>query len=219
MMQSKEPRQSHPETVAGIRLCLLLAVAIALLCLLTSLTGCNGSARSAKPELHPFTANPPTYTSTEDAVAALNQLCYQQPEVMASTISAFPNALKIAGITTTDPILIDELLSSTTDAAMTQIMLAMGWSSVLKTADYTIDTWSGRADVLYMYQIDPDAEPTPANFALAWDTAELKDEAVLGIHWRSSDGSEEYFGYYLISGGFQRLIPKFDVPATDSPST
>ncbi len=181
----------------------LLLASIILFGLVNALSGCG--ARADTPELHPFTKAKLSYDSADEAADELYGLCLRQPEVLASTVSAFSAMLDAAEVNTHDPVELDDSFDQE-GGGETQMVLATVLAGVLSTAEYQLDTWSGEAEVLYMVERVADPKQ-PQDFGLAWGDATLKDEQILVISWGPYNNGQRDFGYFLVSGGFQRILP------------
>lgn len=143
------------------------------------------------------------------AIDSLYQICFNQPETLASTMSCFPSLLRACGVETDDPLEIDELLSTGENGGKLQEALLSQLQNLLNDPEtqFQLSIWSGRAELLGMETIDPSQPLSPANVRLIWYEEEVIGAQILGIaHPIGQDGGKEY-GFFYLPGGFQRLVP------------
>ncbi len=141
------------------------------------------------------------------AIHSLYEICYDQPETLASTVSAFPSLLAQCGVTTHDPVEIDYMLEAEYGAALQQ--------KLLETLDEFLD--DPRLDVgfstmkedvwmLYMYTRDPKQSSSPTNIGLFWAPVPADSSPQLVITYHGENGDE--VGRFDLQTKFQRNVPR-----------
>lgn len=168
--------------------------------------GC-GSADSGMPKLSK-SSEVKQSDKLWQAINALYESCYNQPEVMVATLSAFPSLAEECGFTSSDPLEMDEELNSPEGGEIQQRSRKI-LADFLEdpSTEYGFAKWTGKADMLGMDMKDPQGGLTPQNMILLWTTLDAKDANVLILSHQASDNSREV-GYFYIEGGFQRFIPR-----------
>lgn len=176
-----------------ILICMFLAVA---------LVGCKHSAAQE----YVFTPSPES--GNIDAVKKeLLNTCCEMPEVLASTMSAFPEYIKTGGFYNADPLALDKacsgengyecrerleyLLHHVLDDDQTELVFGYG---------------SGDVKMTQMRKLDASGPDSPDNFELFWEDRRLKDAKQLRITHFNLDGEAEVC-YLDLSEGFTRCVP------------
>lgn len=145
-----------------------------------------------------------------EAANALYQECYEQPEVLASTLSAFPTAVHECGLTSANPAAIDNAMDTPNGGDLQkQLLDKLGDLLERPNTQYRLTKWSGTANMLFMMPRDSDAALTPMNMMLYWDRVQYQDHSLLAVAVQYDDDTVEY-GYFDLNGGFQRFVPILD---------
>ncbi len=152
-------------------------------------------------------AEPKDYS---EAANTLYEQCYNQPEVLASTLSAFPTAVHECGLASANPAAIDNAMDTPSGGALQQQLLdKLGDLLERPSTQYRFAEWSGAANMLCMNQRDENGPLTPENMMLFWDRAYLQDHSLLAVAVQYDDDTVE-IGYFDLDGGFQRFVPIMD---------
>lgn len=193
----------------------MVCIALATICVL-GVSSLLGGCKAKEPPMHPFVIEPlEEFDTVEDAVHELICVCTAQTEVLASTMSAFPVYFGESEIfASSEPDYLDDRMDDE-DGFSVYFALSMCLIDVLEKAECGLGTWSGEAQVLFMTERVKDPS-TPKDFGLAWDTVMLEDEQVLVIA-QEVNGQKNY-AYFLVSGGFQRMIPVSGAPEISNES-
>lgn len=149
--------------------------------------------------------------SSYSAVASeLYDMCYRQPETLASTVSAFPSALRAVGIDDTSAINLDDSMDLE-GGGKRQAALLDALKSVLEDPEtqYSFVLWSGKCQMLHMGVRDENAPVAPDNLYLLWRETDLQDAKILIIDTSNSDGGKD-IGLFFLEGGFLRFTPIVD---------
>ena len=196
--------------------------------------GEDAAQEAESSRLYPFMEDAPSsYADALEATDALAKLCMERPEVLASTMSAFPNAVQeLYSDSYSDPVYLNSLMRDG-DACLDAYLLldAALHGNILRNALVNLTTWSGKADVLYLTDASDDSEETSSDttfwevthedggensttaimimsndYDLTWVTEELENAPILIILKIHDDGTHD-IGRFLLSGGFQRIVP------------
>ncbi len=204
------------------KICICLLVTI-LLCLV-ALVGCEDPVASKEEswkqplslEPLPLNADSGKFEEEGDLQGALEELykmCSNQPETLASTVSAFPSIMEAAGFsgeTTAEAAQeIDDFLSNDEHGGATQDALLKMLGEVLESP-YTESRFTertGKVDMLYMYQVDEEQPVTPANMRLVCLGAEPWG-AYPCLEITVRQNGNENTGIFYLPGGFQRIISR-----------
>lgn len=190
-------------------LTVVILLALAGIILLGLKTIFSSEVSEHDPDLIPFATNQNYETfSTAEVQQALLEICTNQPEVLASTISAFPSVItEVAGISETDPIALDDLMDGE-DGADVQLSLLRALRLLLENpgVSYQYGNYTGTGDLLCLRARDPNADPSPSNLELVWTQFEMKNTKILTITANYDDRIKET-GYFYLAGGFQRFKP------------
>lgn len=194
-----------------MKLSRLLSVLIALL-LTLCLTACQQPSAESSPSSMPFGEDSSALAEKDDFNAAANALyrvCHDQPEALASTMSAFPRHLQAAGIETTDPIELDNLMDGENGEEVQQALLEQ-LKLLLESDDAQLafSDWDGPVQMLGMRVRDGDQPITPPNVELFWYDVDLSEDDCVFAVSVGSDPADKEFGYFYLTGGFQRFVPK-----------
>lgn len=203
------------------KVCIFLTVVV--LCF-TVLAGCGETTAADKEswrqplslEPLPLNADSGKFKEEGDLQGALQELykmCANQPETLASTVSAFPTITMAAGFsgdTTAEAAQeIDDFLSEDEHGGATQDILLQGLKEVVESpyTEVHFTERAGKVDMLYMYQVDEEQPVTPANMRLVCLGSEpLGFYPCLEITVRQN--GDEHTGIFYLPGGFQRIIPR-----------
>lgn len=199
-LKKSKDQTSFSYKVIAAMVCISLA-AICVLGISSLLSGC----KAKEFPMRPFVAEP--LGEFDDAEEASHELLYlgvTQPEILASAMSAFSTYFGHSEIfANSDPEYLDDRMDDG-DGANVHFALSMCLADVLSRAECTLGTWSGEAKVLFMTQrVENPSEPK--DYGLAWDTVTLENEQILSV--AIEENGQKMFGYYLVSGGFQRMVP------------
>lgn len=171
----------------------------------------------ASPDIYPPFGEDKSETmdSPNDAANALYRLCYEQPEVLASTMSAFPSVTGLEGLSVDHPIELDQAIEAA-DGKIVQETLLAKLKALLEadTTQVVFGYWSGPTKMIYMVKRDENAEASPANMTLQWEDVMLEDEPIFGIAVPRETGDKD-FGFFAMKYGFQRVIPIIEYPKPD----
>ena len=204
LKKSKDQTSFSYKMIAGM-VCIALA-AICVLGIASLLGGCKAKALP----MYPFVTEPlEKFDTVEEAVDTLIYTCTVQVEALASTMSAFPTYFGESEIfASSEPDYLDDRMDDE-DGFSVYFALSMCLLDVLDEAECMLGTWSGEAQVLFMTERvkNPSGKQ---DYGLAWDTVMLEDEQVLVI--AQEVGGQKNFAYFLVSGGFQRIIPVSGAP-------
>lgn len=143
-----------------------------------------------------------------EAANELYRVCFQQPEVLAATMSAFPQHLRTIGIEDADPAHLDDLIDSENGGEIQRVLLDL-LKELLEdpNTQFAFAEWSGQVDMIYMDQRDPDAPDSSSNYYLYWETTKLNNAKIFGMEIGNTPEQRE-FAYFYLDGGFQRFVPK-----------
>lgn len=198
---------------AGSKLAVLVLVLVAL----CALCAC-GQQKEESPwehgfELHPeqFGVSRESYAEDDDLQGCLQDLykiCANQPETLASTMSAFPDILERVGLRADTPAQeIDDYMSEDEYGGVLQTQLLGELRKLVNDSrtDARFTERSGKANMYYMYTVDNEQASSPANIRLILiPTTVMEDSYVcLEITPRNSDDT----GIFYLAGGFQRIVP------------
>lgn len=201
------------------KVCIFL-IALVVLCF-TALAGCGEITAADKEswrqplslEPLPLNADSGKFKEEGDLQGALQELykmCSNQPETLASTVSAFPSIMEAAGFSGESTAQeIDDYLSNDEHGGYAQEVLLAELKKVVESP-YTESRFTeraGKVDMLYMYQVDEEQPVTPANMRLVCLGSEpLGFYPCLEITVRQN--GNENTGIFYLPGGFQRIIPR-----------
>lgn len=201
------------------KICICLLAAI-LLCIV-ALVGCEDPVASKEESwkqplsLEPLPLNADSGKFKEDgdlqgALQELCKMCRNQPETLASTVSAFPSIMEAAGFSGESTAQeIDDYLSNDEHGGYAQEALLAELEKVVESP-YTESRFTertGKVDMFYMYQVDEEQPVTPANMRLVclgaepWGTYPCLEITV-------RQNGNENTGIFYLPGGFQRIIPR-----------
>lgn len=171
------------------------------------LSGCNAkdiqdvsSSDAAQSE-----TEPEVFRYGDKALDTLYQFSTDKPEVLASTVSAFPSILEKCHINTDDPIEIFDLLCFDEHGREYQVALLEELDAMFLSSDFSFEyhEWSCQATYLTRRILDPDAKMTPANIKLVWNDGYFQDRWVITLTNKTNDDTEEV-GYFDMDNGFAR---------------
>lgn len=147
-----------------------------------------------------------TRESYADGLSALYESCFNMPEVLASTMSAFPTAAHECGVESANPAAIDNSLDGDMQTALLDKL-----SELIENpkTEFRYAKWSGKANMLFMMPRDGTDETNPDTMMLFWDAVTVSDHSLLAIAVTYENGDTEY-GYFDLNGGFQRFVPISD---------
>ncbi len=141
------------------------------------------------------------------AVHAFYEICCNQPETLASAVSAFPSLLAQCEVATSDPTEIDYMLDSESGAALQRALLE-ALDALLDDPRTNVafealneDTW-----MLYMYTRDPKQPSSPPNIGLVWVPLPADSSPQLLITYHGAGGDE--VGRFDMQLGFPRNVAR-----------
>lgn len=140
-----------------------------------------------------------------EAIKVFYELCCDQPEVLASTVSCFPHILDACGITTRDPLEIDRILSWDPNQGEYQRALLTELDAMLRSDKRGLGymRWNCRALYLGMRKLDEEAPSTPQNIELYWRETEFEDRPMMILGYETDDDGWEII-FLDMKSGFAR---------------
>lgn len=143
----------------------------------------------------------------DEIANALYQICFNQPETLASTVTAFPEMLQAAGYDETDPIEFEKIFNQPGSIEDQNRVLWL-LRDILENPDTEFDfvKWSGDVKIMGMVKVDESQPSSPQNITLAWFEDTLDDAKVVTIAVPRSDGGYDQALLHLGSG-FCRFVP------------
>lgn len=209
------------ESAGVIAICLILLAGGVLF-------GCSSqNVASDDPALMPFASGDYEKSNTSESADQLYRLCTMQPEVLASTMSAFPTVVtEVLGLNDADPLALEAVLEGENGGELQLDMLGVLKSLMANPGvKYRFANYTGACDLLYLSECEPvvNLEALPnqnssenqqnsstksdiADLALVWGKTTLSDAKVL-VMSATYDNNVTETGYFYLKGGFQRLLP------------
>lgn len=164
------------------------------------LTGCD-SSRGGE-----YTFTPAPEAGDKDAaIEELKTMCWHMPEVLASTVTAFPSHLEQTGIFCSDPLELDKMFDGE-DAMEVFVRAYSALDRLLQDehTEFVFGYGSGNAKIMRIRKLDESARNSSANFELYWDDVCLEEAKQLCITYH--DGSITEVCYLDLSEGFARCV-------------
>lgn len=170
---------------------------------LLSLSSCN-----AEPEVRITLTE--TEVSQEEQVRMFSELYYKShamPEVLATTMSAFPTLAKAAGMRDVDAQSIDWTLSFEPNGGEVQEALLRSLiEQVLLDESTEVKFYSCTGTATQLVLIIPDdADPTPETVEIGEEEVELGGVTLMAVTVHYADGASET-GYFDVASDYRRTI-------------
>lgn len=144
----------------------------------------------------------------DDVNAAINELyrmCHEQPEVLAATMSAFPDVLTDLQLADIGAEALDDAMDGERGGEIQRTLLEK-LKALLEepTTEITFAECDGYAYMIYMVKRDESDDVTPSNLTLVWEHVKLEGNTIMTISVPRADGAKES-GDFDMNYGFQRV--------------
>lgn len=165
------------------------------------LTGCHANDWQE----FTFTAEP----GVGDKTGFCNEMAEAclKPEVLASTLSAFPSLITRLKIPVSDPIELEKYLENLAQDHRELILIGLwGMLEDEGTTEIMFGKTSGDSDMLGMEMIDEDGPLDSSNHRLVWVKRRFDEALQVRVTYFVDDETEEV-GYFDLERGFNRCVP------------
>lgn len=125
------------------------------------------------------------------------------PEILAATVSAFPQALADCELESTDAMDLDYTMSWAENGGEVQRQLLEKLKAILEHAQIQLYHYSGPMTQYCIQRTDSDAEPTAENVELYTESGVVQGCQILAVTMAYEDGSDT--GYFNIENAYLRV--------------